>query len=198
MDNLNSNEHELQRFTIKYSSSKLTVEQVGVVVTQTAVMYRIIQDYLGSPHNLQLVKVVRGSYIFEYLGDPVVLDHVYKVTMFIWSQAQDLWEYIGDAITWDFIKMVPFGLRKISDLSQKEAEEFSNAVTMQQRISLESNSIVEYDFGNNKIIEYRGDFAKDYIDLKKQQSEFAKYANYYNARHGEVLPPRSTKHKYRK
>ncbi|MBB6635022.1 hypothetical protein [Cohnella thailandensis] len=194
MDNFEYSEKELQKFTIRYSSSSLTAEQVGIVITQTAVMYRIIQDYLDSPYDLQLVRVSRGSYIFEFLGDPVVLEYVHNISRFIYTQAKDLWDYVGDAVTWDLIKLAPsVAIRKLSDLKAKEADEFTKAVREHQRVAVETDSVVEYDFKNKKIIQYNGEMAKKYVGFANE--EISERANYLSEKYGDILPPRNTKHK---
>ncbi|WP_218103899.1 hypothetical protein, partial [Paenibacillus hemerocallicola] len=117
MNNYEYTERELIKFTVKYSSSKLTAEQAGIVISQTAVMYKIIQEYLDSPYDLQLVRTSRGSYIFEFLGDPVVLDQIVNICSFIGNQLSDFWGYVGSNVTWDLTKYIGVEvLRKKTEL----------------------------------------------------------------------------------
>jgi hypothetical protein len=197
MNNEGYNNYELSKFKVTFSSSKLNAEQVGAVISQTAIMYKVIQDYLDSPDDLRLVNVTQGSFVFEFLGDPVVLDKLYSMCEALYKSMDWYVGYVGANLTWDLSKYFIEKFSKKTGLGKSEAETFIKAFADQQKPSMHTYSKVEYDFKDRKVTFFYDDVPRE-VTEEWQEYEKAKIddvAKSYLNREDIKLPPRKTRHK---
>ncbi|MFB8378130.1 hypothetical protein [Paenibacillus taichungensis] len=196
MENEKYNDYELSKFKITFSSSKLNAEQVGTVISQTAIMYKVIQDYLDSPVDLRLVNVTQGSFVFDFLGDPVVLDKLNSMCQALYKSLGWYTHYIGSNLTWDISKYFIMKFSKRTGLGRSEAERFIKAFSEQQNPSMQTYSKVEYDFKNQKATFFYDQTPIEEVEKWRQNDEemiddiARKYLNHQDIE----LPPRKTKH----
>lgn len=194
MKDENYNNYELSKFKITFSSSKLKAEQVGAVISQTAVMYKVIQDYLETPDDLRLVNVYQGSFVFEFLGDPVVLDKLYSMCEALYKPMGWYLSYVGANLTWDLSKYFIGKFSEKTGLGKSEAETFIKAFTEQQKLTIQTYSKVEYDFKNRKTTFFYDSIHLEDIEAYEKERIDAIARRYLNS-NDIKLPPRKTRHK---
>lgn len=193
----------LFQFKMTFSSSELNAVQVASVVSQTATLYGVFQEYLDSPDDLKIINVSKGSFLFDFLGDLEVIDKLIKVSAAVARALESYLFYVGANMTWDLTKYFAQKIRKQTGLSLEESEKVVNGISVLTEIANKTGSVVYFNFKDNTALFISDKFwshkneeysMNEADDVGTKKAKIDKICSIYLEDTEIKLPPRKTKH----
>jgi hypothetical protein len=175
----------------------LSAQEVGIFITNVSRMYGVMNDYLGSSQELELISVKKGSYIIEFLADITTWDKMTQVWGILSNELQYGLGLIQGNAMWDGVKYLVFRRVTNDQMSVTENKEFTEAAAEIQKMAISNGCCIETDY-QNKIV--RISPPDKYAEFFKHEFErTSQYISHYEDlledQPAEKFPPRSRKHK---